>query len=79
MEYNKNKVVVGKKQILRSLQENNVKRVQIATDTDREYAENIVHAARLHNVTVERRSTMNEIAAQYGIDVPSGAVAELKD
>ena len=79
MEYDNNKVVVGKKQILRSLSENNVKIVRIATDTDKEYAETIANVAKLHNVTVERRGTMSEIAAEFGIDVPSGAVAELKD
>ena len=79
MEYDKNKVVVGKKQILRGLTENNVKMIRIATDTDREYAEIILKTAAAHNVTVERRGTMNEIAAEYGIDVPSGAVAQLKN
>ena len=79
MEYEKNKVVVGKKQILRSLTENNVKIVRIATDADKEYAQTIAQVAKIHNVTVEYRGTMNEIAAEYGIDVPSGAVAHLKD
>ena len=78
MECNKSKVVVGKKQILRSLAENNVKFIRIATDTDRDYAENIMKMAAAHNVTVERRGTMSEIAAEFHIDVPSGAVAQLK-
>ena len=79
MEYSKNKVVVGKKQILRALTENNVNFIRIATDTDREYAETILKMAAAHAVKVERRGTMSEIAAEYGIDVPSGAVATLKD
>lgn len=79
MEYDKSKVVVGKKQILRSLTENNVKFIRIATDTDKDYAQTIANMARLHNVTVEYRGTMDEIAAEFGIDVPSGAVAQLKD
>ena len=79
MEYEKDKVVVGKKQILRELTENNVKLVRIATDTDRDYAEIILKTAAAHNVTVERRGTMSEIAAEFHIDVPSGAVAQLKD
>ena len=79
MEYSKNKVVVGKKQILRNLTENNVKIVRIATDTDKEYATAIENLARQHNVKVEHRGTMTEIAAEFGIDVPSGAVAQLKD
>ena len=79
MDYDKNKVVVGKKQILRCLAENNLKNIRIATDADKEYVQTIVHYAKLHNVSVERYGTMEQIAAEFGIDVPSGAVADLKD
>ena len=79
MDYKNDKVVVGKKQILRALSENNVVSITVATDADGEYAEAIQHVAKLHNVKVERKGTMEQIAAEYGIDVPSGAVAQLKD
>ena len=79
MDYKNDKVVVGKKQILRALSENNVKSITVATDADSEYADTILHVAKLHNVKVERKNTMEQIAAEYGIDVPSGAVAQLKD
>ncbi|MCM1290235.1 MAG: ribosomal L7Ae/L30e/S12e/Gadd45 family protein [Corallococcus sp.] len=79
MDYKKDKVVVGKKQILRCLAENDVKTICIATDADRDYTKSIEQVAKLHNVKVERKGTMEQIAAQFGIDVPSGAVAELKD
>ncbi len=72
-------VVIGKKQILRQLKENNLKSIQIATDVEKEYADSIIAVARLHNVKVEIKDTMAEIALQYGIDVPSGAVGVLKD
>ncbi len=79
MDYDKNKVVVGKKQLLRCLSENNLKSIRIATDADKDYVLSIERNARLHNVKVERVGTMEQIAAEFGIDVPSGAVATLKD
>jgi len=79
MQSYKNKVVVGKKQILRCLAENNLKSIRVATDADKEYVLSIERCARLHNVKVERAGTMEQIAAEFGIDVPSGAVATLKD
>lgn len=79
MDYDKNKVVVGKKQILRYLAENNLKSIRIATDADKDYVSSIERNARLHNVKVERAGTMEQIAEEFGIDVPSGAVATLKD
>lgn len=79
MKCYKNKVVVGKKQILRYLAENNLKGIRIAVDADKEYVRDIERYAKLHNVKVEHTGTMEQIAEEFGIDVPSGAVAELKD
>lgn len=72
------RIVVGKKQILRLTKENELQRIQIATDVDKDYALSIAAMAKIHNVRVDFFGTMEEIAAQYGIDVPSGAVGFLK-
>lgn len=71
-------IVVGKKQILRLLKENALLGITIAEDVDSDYVQSICSVARLHNVPVKFCGTMEQIAEQYGIDVPSGAVGLLK-
>jgi ribosomal protein L7Ae-like RNA K-turn-binding protein len=72
-------IVVGKKQILRLTKENELKKIQIASDADADYVQSIMTLARAHNVSVEISGTKEEISRQYGIDVPSGGVGFLKD
>lgn len=71
--------VVGKKQILRFTKENELKMIQIATDAEQDYVKSITTVAKLHNVKVVISKTMQEIAAEYGIDVPCGAVGFFKN
>lgn len=78
METQNHSVVIGKKQILKELKSGNVQEIIIAVDAETEYVNLLVSAAREHSVNYLMRGTMAEIAASYGIDVPSGAVGVLK-
>lgn len=78
METQNHPVVIGKKQILKELKNGNVQEIVIAVDAEAEYVNLLVSAAREHSVNYLMRGTMAEIAASYGIDVPSGAVGVLK-
>ena len=79
MESDKLRPVVGKKQILRFTKENELKYIQIATDAEEDYKKSIAEVAVLHNVKVVISGTMQEIAAQHGINVPCGAVGFFKN
>ena len=73
------RLVVGKKQILRLAKDNELTEIQIATDADANYVEEIMSVARPHNVKVVFQGTKQEIANNHGIDVPCGAVGFLKE
>ncbi len=70
--------VLGKKQILRLAKENELEKIQIATDVDAEYAKAISAVARTHNIPVVFEDNMEELARKYSIDVPCGAVGFVK-
>ena len=71
-------VVIGRRQILRELKKNNVAEIVIAVDAEAQYIANLIEVAKQAGVTYKLHGTMNEISAQYHIDVPSGAVGILK-
>lgn len=52
--------------------------VNVAIDVQNEYADEIIATARQMGVPYSRNGTMEQISAQYGIDVPSGTVGVLK-
>ena len=79
MDSKKSRVVVGKKQILRELKNANITEIRIAEDVEAEYAESIKAEARRHNVGYVIRGTMRQLADEYGVDVPTGAVGTLAD
>ncbi len=72
------RTVIGKKQIMRLAKENELEKIQIATDVDADYAKAISAVARTHNVPVVFESNMEELAKRYSIDVPCGAVGFVK-
>ena len=74
-----NSVVIGKRQILRELKKNNVAEIVIAADAESQYIASLIEVAKAHGVRYKIRGTMNEISAQHGIAVPSGAVGVLKE
>ena len=71
--------VAGKKQILRLAKENELAKIQIATDADHGYVQEILSVAKPHNVPVVFGGTRQELAKSCGIEVPCGAVGFLKD
>lgn len=71
-------VVIGKRQILRELKKDNIAQITIATDAETQYIASMIDVAKLYGVPYRLHGTMNEISAQYGIEVPSGAVGLLK-
>lgn len=71
--------VVGKKQILRELRSGNVAEIRIAQDVDTDYMETLKTQARTFDAPYLIRGTMRELADEFGVDVPTGAVAKLKN
>ena len=78
MADNMQKVVVGKRQILRELKGGNVEEIVIAANAEHSYIASLINAAKEYGVKYSISGTMNDIAVMYGVDVPSGAVGKLK-
>ena len=72
-------VVIGKRQILREIKKGRIAEIQIARDAEAQYIASLIDVAKEHAVPYTIGQTMNEIAAQHGIEVPSGAVGVLKE
>ena len=71
-------VVIGRRQILRELKKNNIAEITIATDAETQYIASLIEVAKSYGVPYKISGAMSEISAEYGIDVPSGAVGVLK-
>ena len=71
-------VVIGRRQILRELKKNNVCEIIIAVDAEASYIAGLIEVAKQNGVAYKLHGTMNEISAEYHIDVPSGAIGVLK-
>ena len=71
-------VVIGRRQILRELKKNNIAEITIATDAETQYIASLIQVAKEHGVPYTLAGTMCDISAQYGIQVPSGAVGVLR-
>ena len=71
-------VVIGRRQILRELKKNNIAEITIATDAETQYIASLIEVAKQYGVPYKISGAMSEISAEYGIDVPSGAVGVLK-
>ncbi len=79
MDNNNEKVVIGKRQILREIKENNIAEIIIASDAETQYIQSLIIVAKQNNVNYSVKGTMMEISQTYGIDVPSGSVGVLKN
>lgn len=69
--------VVGLKQVVRELKNNNVSKIILAEDADDDYKSTIHAAVNNSGVELISTSTRNEIAERYGIEVPSAVVGTL--
>ena len=78
MANNAENVVVGKRQILRELKNGNIMEIRIAADAETAYIKALIETAKNYGIGYRICSTMSQIAAEYGIEVPSGAVGVLK-
>lgn len=78
MANNHENVVVGKRQILREIKQGNIVEIRIAADAETQYITELIETAKNNGVSYRICSTMSQIAADYGIEVPSGAIGVLK-
>ena len=72
------KVVVGKRQILRGIKDGIIQEIVIAKDADQDYIKSLIIVAQSNNIKYQIKGTMQEISLAHGIDVPSGSVGLLK-
>lgn len=70
-------VVIGKRQIMRELKKGNITEIRIAADAETAYITELIDAAKKNGVNYRICSTMHDIAREYNIEVPSGAVGIL--
>lgn len=68
---------IGRKQVLRALQKNEVARVYVAQDADPLITQSIVMLCEEQKVPIEEVRSMVELGRICGISVGSAAVAEL--
>lgn len=78
MANDKLQVVIGKRQILREMKNNNVAEIRIAADAEQQYIYSLIDAATESKVKYSISGTMSGYASEYGIDVPTGAIGILK-
>lgn len=78
MASNKSNVVIGKRQILREAKKDNIAEIVIAADAEQEYIHSLIEIAKRHEVRYRICGSMEAFSAQYGIDVPTGAIGVLK-
>ena len=77
-ELKKNKVVVGAKQLRKSLDKGRVKLVCLARNADPAITEPIENRCQLQNVPVIWAGSMQELGNACGIDVGAAAAAVLE-
>lgn len=71
-------VVIGKRQILREAKKNNIVEILIAADAEQDYIHSLMEIAKQHDIRYRIGGSMAEFSAEYGIDVPTGAIGLLK-
>ncbi len=71
--------VIGTKQTLRSLKNNEVKAVYIARDAEERIVSDIQKAAKDSNVQIVFVPTMKELGKAFGIEVGAATAALLKE
>ncbi|OEH93182.1 50S ribosomal protein L7ae-like protein [Bacillus solimangrovi] len=68
-------IIIGTKQTLKALRNNEVKEVIIADDADRYVTDKVLIAAQEKNVPVINVKSMKKLGKACGIDVGAAAVA----
>jgi len=67
---------VGAKQVLKNIHINNVKKVYVAKDADKEITEEIIVICKEKKLPVIWIDTMTELGKMAGIDVGTSSMAE---
>jgi len=70
--------VVGARQVLRAVKEENAEMVFVALDADAQMRLKIEQAAREAGIPLQTVSTMEELASLCRVDVPSAAAAVIR-
>jgi len=70
--------VVGARQVVRALKAGTASRVYVCTDADTFIYQQVIRAAEDAGVSCVRMSSMKELGAACGVDVPTAAAALLK-
>jgi large subunit ribosomal protein L7A len=72
------KIVIGKKQTLRALQNNEAEKIYISKDADLHVTKPIADVCKEHNIEIIYFNTMKELGESVGISVNAAAAAVLK-
>ena len=75
---NTKKIVIGKKQTLRAISNNEAEKVYVSKDADMHVTKPIVDACESSNVEIVYYNNMKELGASCGINVNAAAAAVLK-
>lgn len=71
-------VVVGQRQVMRQLKQQNISKILLACDAEESYKQSIIDSAKAHNVPISIVGTSHDIATTYEIEVKSAVVGVLK-
>ncbi|WP_326908364.1 ribosomal L7Ae/L30e/S12e/Gadd45 family protein [Sedimentibacter sp. MB31-C6] len=72
------KIVIGKKQTMRSISKDEVEKVLVSKDADLHVTQPIVDVCNNQGIEIEYFDTMKELGTACGIDVNAAAAAVLK-
>ncbi|ADQ15345.1 ribosomal L7Ae/L30e/S12e/Gadd45 family protein [Halanaerobium hydrogeniformans] len=75
---NNNKMLVGSKQTLKAIKNNEVKKIFLAEDIDQPLKFKILQAVKNNNIPIEIFASKNELGRVCGIDVSAATAALLK-
>ncbi len=78
MANDKINVVIGKRQILREIKKGNISEIRIASDAEQDYIHFMIELAKQYEVKYLICGSMDAFSAEFGIEVPTGAIGLLK-
>ena len=73
-----NNIIVGSKQTLKAIQNNEVKKIFLAEDIDQPLKVKILKAVKNNNIPIEIFTSKSELGRVCGIDVSAATAALLK-
>jgi len=70
----KDKLIIGKKQVIKGLAENKFCKILIASDNDSHFNDELIKKCELHNTDYEISSNKKELGSLCNIEVPCGVI-----